>query len=107
MLGQLFQLARSGERSDYDELTCPTTGRRFATRDTDPIEWDPIVDHGTGIATYECGQCNDRHTFLWSPRTPVLLAESDRGKRRDPEERLDRSAFRPAGGSDDGSLSRG
>lgn len=75
MLRQLLRLARSSERSDYDGLTCPTTGRRFATQDTDPIEWNPIVDHGTGIATYECRQCGERHTVLWSPQTTVLLTD--------------------------------
>lgn len=75
MLRQLFRLARSDERSNYDGLTCPATGRRFATKDTDPIEWNPIVDHGTGIATYECQQCGGRHAFLWGPQTLVLLTD--------------------------------
>lgn len=75
MLGQLFRLARSGERSDYDGLACPSTGRRFATKDTDPIEWNPIVDHGTGIATYECQQCGERHAVLWGPQAAVLLTD--------------------------------
>ena len=102
-----FRRSRDDERSSYEGLTCPTTGRRFATRDTDPIEWDPIVDHGTGIATYECDQCNGRHTFLWGLRTPVLFAEGDRDEDRDQEERPDRFAFRSAGGADDGPPSRG
>lgn len=75
MLRQLFRLTRSEGRSDSDGLTCPTTGRRFATKDTDPIEWNPIVDHGTGIAIYECQQCGNRHAVLWGPRTTVLLTD--------------------------------
>lgn len=75
MFRQLFRPNRESERSSYDGLTCPETGRRFATKDTDPIDWNPVVDHGTGVATYECKQCGGRHSFRWGPQTPVLLTD--------------------------------
>jgi hypothetical protein len=105
----LFRQHRDGERSNYDGLTCPRTGRRFATRDTDPIEWNPVVDHGTGVATYDCQLCGGRHAFLWGPRTPALLVDADDRSRwgRGLGEEGRSSRVPPPSGPDDGPPPRG
>jgi hypothetical protein len=72
---RLFLRRRGNGRTGNDGLTCPETGERFATRDTDPIDWNPIVEYGTGVATYECPHCGGRHAVLWGTRTPVLLGD--------------------------------
>lgn len=78
---RVFRSVSGDYSSPYFELPCPETGRRCATRETDPVEWDPTVAIGTGIATYACPHCNDHHCFLWKPSGPTLI-ENPKGDRR-------------------------
>lgn len=78
---RLLQLVDGKYPSPYFELPCPETGRRCATRETDPVEWDPSVANGTGIATYACPHCGDHHDFLWKPSGPTLIEDPERDRR--------------------------